>query len=1219
MMKGKGERERRRPENVLESVHMQALLRQDKKGMVQPSPHDIPGGRVTDEMIGRRMKEMSVEDAREMAFQAKEQMRTLNEVTSRVKNAMSKAKDLDLDLEDKNDKNSRPADSKRWLDDSRRYINGAIFRYNESCIERNEALNGFCNWFELYENIWPLPLVSSDVQYDVLLGGEAKQQSEEDEGFENLQDLWPQMTKMRDDLGQIMSATSEMGQKALNAELRAELKRLSNEILDKQSKLELSEKKIKAEKDLVKMKENELSKLRQMNEVQVKRRDEDIKSLKEELAANKLQHEQLIERMKEDNARKVAKVQAELEAFKIEAEKEAAYLRKTISKCKETITSLEAAIEEWKAKVAARDKQIETLQSELSTLHDEIEVIKVQLSQVTAELAAERESPYISKLQKINADLEQQVEQLTEALDEAKETIQTRDGQIMALKKAIEDGKAREAENKIKIQAQTEELALKKAQVELLTAKVAELEDKLKTTSEELAARLEDITNMEDVFAKEREKLHEDIKFHRKRADELDALLKKSREDSKRYEDELKEARAELEEAEIRRQEEAKVAAETIAGIKAERDAARAELQEKMEEFRSRLAGVEREHTDAIASMDAQIAELVAFKEEVESHVFEDRPAQTESSVFTSGGDDAGTGGTGEGFPGGEMMRRKFAALKERVLDVRGTFDRELHEFKRQLLSAVKLRASWQKALDTNAGGLAVQLSEAMQAYKLKGGAPEEVGALVRLFAAAEEVVASCSAMTNPCSGEGNSEVVHRIPKTLSEIERILEGIESFFDAQASSRPSSADSRDSDRPSSASVRKLRPLVAKASSFAELHMAEGLNDFSKYNTLVPMESKADEEARSSEAEAQAFFSEQGRGMEPGRGSYMEQGRVKSPPDFPRRPASSKEWSNREGSGAVTPERLRTPERSRPFSPDAFTPSPNARRGINPFSSAEHSRGIFFGISTKVSDASYSYRSDSLSHSESTLSPVLKRSMGDTTLSMAPTPTPNPYSPAPNLAHQKSLTARSGTQEYSVPERLTSLTARSATPDRPMVAPRIRRGSPPKREVHDLRRAPSSEWSPSASKTLPKLDRLTPWQQYTHDLPPEIEPPSGVLWAASGAGGVTWSSEKPVPGEKQRWVSSGSTKGKLAEERHSSQDVSRERMTGAQVAVSARPMSATHEVPTGSFGGLRPAKVFRSRPHTDRPSTRTPASESTRPLELLHPVLERPVGVAQSFRP
>jgi hypothetical protein len=267
---------KKKPGSILEHVQEEAVKRAERGRDEHPNPHR------KEDVLVRKTKEMSEEDAREMAFQAAEQMRTLKEVSTRVQHALSKAQDLDIDNVGKNTADNHhqqhqgdkqpPGDAKRWISESRRLINGAMFRYNESCEERNEALTGFCNWFELYENVWPLPLVSNDVQYDVLVGKEKYQNQNDEEDYDKIHELWPHVTKMRQDLSQIMSLTTDMGQKALNADLCSQIESFQAKISEKSAEIDGLEKKLRAEKESLKFKDQEMIKLRQMSEVQIKRR-----------------------------------------------------------------------------------------------------------------------------------------------------------------------------------------------------------------------------------------------------------------------------------------------------------------------------------------------------------------------------------------------------------------------------------------------------------------------------------------------------------------------------------------------------------------------------------------------------------------------------------------------------------------------------------------------------------------------------------------------------------------------------------------------------------------------------------------------------------------------------------------------------------------------------------------------------------------------------------
>jgi hypothetical protein len=97
----------------------------------------------------------------------------------------------------------------------------------------------------------------------------------------------------------------------------------------------------------------------------------------------------------------------------------------------------------------------------------------------------------------------------------------------------------------------------------------------------------------------------------------------------------------------------------------------------------------------------------------------------------------------------------------------------------------------------------------------------------------------SASASMSSSAFEGDDlfahSVVDRIPVALYEVERIIEGIDAFFDPM-STPPSSLPNS---RPSSAKIKHLRPLLQKANTASDVQLAETANDFSKLNSLKPM--------------------------------------------------------------------------------------------------------------------------------------------------------------------------------------------------------------------------------------------------------------------------------------------------------------------------------------------------------------------------------------------
>ena len=236
------------PGTHIKQLHDAAVKRSDALSMKKPSGSLSNKKEMTsDELVEYRLRGASEEDARQIAFQAHQQMDFLKDVRDRAEDALKNS--ALLFAEDEIGADADPEESlkgKAWVETSRRKINGQIFRYNESCDERQEQLEEFCNWFELYENIWPLPLVSNIVQYDGLQGTETV--DEMDDQLGEMEKMWPKMGMMREDLSKIMTQSAEMGRRALSAELKAAVENLQRKLNNSEEQCELLQKSLEAER-----------------------------------------------------------------------------------------------------------------------------------------------------------------------------------------------------------------------------------------------------------------------------------------------------------------------------------------------------------------------------------------------------------------------------------------------------------------------------------------------------------------------------------------------------------------------------------------------------------------------------------------------------------------------------------------------------------------------------------------------------------------------------------------------------------------------------------------------------------------------------------------------------------------------------------------------------------------------------------------------------------
>jgi hypothetical protein len=232
----------------IKQLHDAAVKRSDALSAKKPSGGLHKKEMTSDELVEYRLRGAAEEEARQIAFQAHQQMDFLKDVKDRAEDAMKNS--ALLFAEDEVDADLDPEDAlqgKAWVESSRRKINGQIFRYNESCEERQEQLEEFCNWFELYENIWPLPLVTNSLQFDDLQG--TKTIDAIDDHAEEMEKMWPKMGMMREDLSKIMTQAAEMGRRALSAELKAAVENLQRKLNSSEEQCEFLQKSLDAEKN----------------------------------------------------------------------------------------------------------------------------------------------------------------------------------------------------------------------------------------------------------------------------------------------------------------------------------------------------------------------------------------------------------------------------------------------------------------------------------------------------------------------------------------------------------------------------------------------------------------------------------------------------------------------------------------------------------------------------------------------------------------------------------------------------------------------------------------------------------------------------------------------------------------------------------------------------------------------------------------------------------
>eukprot|EP00960_Hanusia_phi_P006594 188730-Hanusia_phi.AAC.2 len=274
--------------------------------------------------------------ARTLVFQAQQQMDILVDVKSRVDMAIANSTDL---MEDETDEKLR--NEKDWMADSRRLLNSSIFTYFESCPceEREEKLAEFCEWFETYENVWPLPMVTSKSQFLELLNAPNPTPALHDN---EIGQLFPKIVKMREDLTAIMSVLSKMGQQALNTDLHSRLNQVYENLHSCESTINQQREQLSAKESVIQELKQEIVSNRQHNNKKIEELSEDIAVLQKNVKDKELQIQQIAK--KEEEIHRALMIKAEEERKKGQMQ-----LSQQIDALQGTVDAFQTKEEELKA------------------------------------------------------------------------------------------------------------------------------------------------------------------------------------------------------------------------------------------------------------------------------------------------------------------------------------------------------------------------------------------------------------------------------------------------------------------------------------------------------------------------------------------------------------------------------------------------------------------------------------------------------------------------------------------------------------------------------------------------------------------------------------------------------------------------------------------------------------------------------------------------------
>ncbi|KAJ1487230.1 hypothetical protein T484DRAFT_2253106 [Baffinella frigidus] len=507
------------PNCILNQVQVAASRRMEvisnKRMGSKGGPRAMPK-RTDQEMAEMRVGGASEDAAREIAFQAREQMNFLQDVQTRVDNALSKS--VELLVEPEMDPANPQVSGKQWIESSKRMVNGAMFRYSESCEEREEQLTDFCDWFELYENIWPLPLVSTEVQYEEFLGKDsaAAVSVTDEDGASNmvLHEMWPKMAKMREDLSGLMKLTSSMGQKALHGETKEENLSLRNMIQDHADKIQEQDEEMEAQKLAMQGVREENARVKTHQAATLLKHTQELANLKRNMHVEQLRFEDQLKQCDARNALIINSTKAKMESEREAAAVESTAFKALIDKLEKRTVELEQAKVQNLQEIRLKTELCSGLTARNDIMHMEVEMVKTQLEQVTAELTEERENPYVQQLEKQGAEMKGRVLDLQDALLRAEAAIAGHEVTLLEQSLVIDEYKRKLDVIEIQTRKHREEItkieiALKEAQVmakehkkdlEKTRKALRESEGRLATVTGEKKALEEQLSNERSRF-----------------------------------------------------------------------------------------------------------------------------------------------------------------------------------------------------------------------------------------------------------------------------------------------------------------------------------------------------------------------------------------------------------------------------------------------------------------------------------------------------------------------------------------------------------------------------------------------------------------------------------------------------------------------------------------------------------------------------------------------
>ena len=702
-------------------------------------------GMTSEQMVEYRLRGASEEEARQIAFISGQQLQTLEDIHERTNQTLKEAAVLFKQEED-DDPDADPdakLSGREWVKKSRLKINGQMFRYNDMCQEREQQLGEFVEWFELLENMWPLPLVDNNAQFHLMQGSDkAPIDHELNDRLLEMQTLLPRVRMMREDLGQIMKTTADMGRAALGAELKEQVKTLQRKLAATEEQLESTQKNFDAEKHQTRDLRNDLSKAKMVADAQVKRKMDEIAALVEQIQQSEDVNRKHIDEMKAKFQAEADKLRHRIKNMKEETREEIEGYQETISKLEAANKTLDSKIVDLKSTIAEKEQNVERLRETIRGLEEKLVGAKREMEEAQEKLDKEkedikrREEKYLKKIEELKGSLRKIDEELKhknrEIVDlkaqvtQLEQVIAELNMQIKDLGTKIEEQQRALDEQQTQVTALEEKTSILSAANEKLQAENADKDKhirELKAASRESDEKIEKL----EKFVSEME-----IKL-RKTGKQLEESIEAHEVDKKRWAGEKEVMEQDAKQSKEKRD-------EAVANLMTKEDDYKVLVQEKqemMDAYEKQIAGSTEAYEFRISKLTEERDALQAWKVAQVTRTFADAATEVDNDWFlentmptgmakknrhgapaasvAAGKDGAGEEGGGMSADQMQKVLGTFKTLREKLYFQRVGFERDSADFRSELKQSLEKRNDIQAELELDISLLRQKLDKMIE------------------------------------------------------------------------------------------------------------------------------------------------------------------------------------------------------------------------------------------------------------------------------------------------------------------------------------------------------------------------------------------------------------------------------------------------------------------------------------------------------------------------